>query len=134
MTRSQAREQAFIIVFEKIFNPEESAALLIEAAQECGLFTADEFTSKLCEAACGNIEETDGTISAFLKGWKIQRLSKITLAILRLAISEINYFDDVPASVTVNEAVELAKKYGGAEDAPFINGVLGAFLRSKEEK
>ena len=63
----------------------------------------------------------------------MNRLSKVSLAILRLALSEMLYEEEIPVSVSINEAVELAKKYGGREDAPFVNGVLGAVFQKDAE-
>lgn len=64
-------------------------------------------------------------------GWSINRISKVSLTILKLAIYEIVYLDDVPEKVAVNEAVNLAKKYGADSDAKFVNGILGSFLRNR---
>ena len=70
-------------------------------------------------------------ISKNLKaGWKINRISKVSLALLRLAVYEMLYRDDVPVSVSINEAVELSKKYTVKDDTSFINGVLGAVAKS----
>ena len=76
-------------------------------------------------------EEIDAVIEKYLKGWKIGRLPKVNLAVLRLAVYEIMFEESVPDSAAVNEAVELAKKYSGDDDYSFINGVLGSFLREK---
>ena len=74
-------------------------------------------------------DEIDSIIEANLKDWTISRLPKVSLAVLRLAVAEIKYVDEVPDGVAVNEAVELAKKYGTTVDASFINGVLGAVAK-----
>jgi len=131
MTRRQAREQAFILLFEKSFNTESSIEDLLELAKEYAMFEEDEFSSKLIHTACDNIEQIDEYISNNSKGWKINRISKVALAVIRLALAEILFIDDIPDSVTVNEAVELAKKYSTPEDASFINGLLGTVVRSK---
>lgn len=73
------------------------------------------------------LDEIDGKISSVSKGWSLDRIGKIELAVLRLAIFEIEYDDDVPASVAINEAVELAKKYGPGEAYVFVNGILSQF-------
>jgi N utilization substance protein B len=91
-----------------------------------------EYAAALYSGVCEEQEAIDAVISANLKGWKIGRVSKVNLAILRLAVYEICFDEDVPASVAINEAVELAKRYGGEDDSAFINGVLGAVVRSKE--
>lgn len=132
MKRSEAREQAFILVFEKIFNPELSVSDMKEYAEESELFTLNEFAEKLFMCVCENEEAVDEIIASFLKGWTLQRIPKVSLALLRLAVTEILFFDDVPDSVSANEAVELAKKYAGEEDASFINGVLGSVIRGKQ--
>lgn len=130
MTRSEARESAFILIFEKIFNPEYTLEDMREFADGSDVIKIDGFTEQLFTKACENLESTDEEIKKYLKNWKIERLPKTALAILRLAFTEIKYFDDIPDGVSVNEAVELAKKYSGEKDASFINGVLGNFLRS----
>lgn len=73
------------------------------------------------------VSEIDAKISSVSKGWSLDRIGKIELAILRLAIYEIEYDDEVPASVAINEAVELAKKYGPGEAYAFVNGILSQF-------
>ena len=75
-------------------------------------------------------QELDETIAAYSKGWKISRMSRMTVAVLRLAIYEMRYVEDVPVGVAINEAVELAKVYDTDEAAAFINGVLGSVARA----
>ena len=130
MTRSEAREQAFIVLFEKIFNDDLSISEIIESAQEEGLIKINGFAAALLKNAQDNAEAIDKLISDNLKGWAIHRLPKVSLAIMRLAVSEMLYSDEVPVGVSVNEAVELAKKYGTESDATYINGVLGAIARA----
>jgi N utilization substance protein B len=77
-----------------------------------------------------SLENIDKTIETHLKGWTMSRISKVDLSILRLAIFEMINRDDIPASVSINEAVEMAKKYGGEESGAFINGVLGKFIKA----
>lgn len=131
MKRSEAREQAFILVFEKIFNSDLNAQEIKDIAAESELFVAGGFAEQLFDAACENEEKLDEIITSFLKGWTLQRIPKVSLALLRIAVCEILFIDDVPDSVSANEAVELAKKYAGEEDASFINGVLGSVIRGK---
>ncbi len=132
MKRSEAREQAFILVFEKIFNPEITTEDIKNFAEESELFSLDEYAEKLFSVTVENSEKTDEVITSFLRGWTLQRLPKVSLALLRLGVTEITYFEDTPDSVTANEIVELAKKYGGEDDASFINGLLGSVIRGKE--
>lgn len=132
MNRSQEREQAFIILFETIFNPDSTTDELFALAEESGFFTQAAFSRSLVEAAAEHGAEIDTEIEAHAVDWSIQRITKVSLAILRLAICEMLYFDDIPVSVSINEAVELAKKYAGREDSSFINGVLGTIARERE--
>lgn len=134
MTRKEAREQAFIIIFEKEFNNEYSLDEIIEAAAESDLFTADDFARALAEKTLAELDMLDEKITLHLKGgWKISRISKVSLAILRLAICEIIHFSDIPVSVSINEAVELAKKYAAEEDSSFVNGLLSSVNKGMTE-
>lgn len=128
MNRSEQREQAFILIFQSMFADgvdEESLALYSEVNGEIGGY-ANHLFSNVTEKT----EELDEYISKFSNGWKIKRIPKVNVAILRLAIYEMKYENEVPVSVAINEAVELAKKYSGKEDASFINGILGSVSRS----
>ena len=131
MKRSEAREQAFILSFERIFNMDTELAEMKTIASESELFELDAFAQTLAELVFDKAEELDGVISSFLKGWKIERLPRVVLAVLRLSVAEINYVEDTPDAVVVNEAVELTKKYALEEDAAFVNGLLGSVVRSK---
>lgn len=132
MTRKEARDQAFVLIFEKGIN-NESVEDILEAAKECRNFLEDEdgYTMKVFTGVFERREEIDSVISKNLTGWTINRISKISLAVLRLAIFEIMYMDDIPDAVSVDEAVELCKTYSTQEDAAFVNGVLGTVVRSK---
>ena len=130
MTRREAREQAFIILFEKIFNSETPIFEIVESAKEAGLIKINGFAENILKTVESNAEEIDASIQNNTPDWTISRLPKVSLAILRLAVSEIKYIDEVPNGVAVNEAVELAKKYGTNEDAAFINGVLGTVVKT----
>lgn len=129
MTRREAREQAFILLFEKSFNPESDINEIFALANELRVLDDDEFVKSLVYTACEKQEEIDEHISANARGWKLNRISKVPLAIIRLALTEILYFEDIPNSVSINEAVELAKKYANPEDASFVNGLLGTVAR-----
>ena len=132
MNRSQEREQAFIILFEKVFHPEIPEEELMTLAEETEFITATPFTPELVAKTLENLNTVDEEISRFAVGWSLGRMNKVSLAILRLAVAEILYFDDIPASVSINEAVELAKKYASQKDGSFINGILGSIAREQE--
>lgn len=132
LTRSESREQAFMLLFSKSFDDEpledtiEDNAEMFEGGV-CG------YAQSVVTAIEEKKEELDADISRFLKkGWSISRISRPSLAILRLALYEIKYIDSVPASVSINEAVELAKKYTIGE-SKFVNGILGSYIRTTGE-
>lgn len=133
LTRSEAREQAFMLLFSKSFDDEPLEATIED--------NSEMYEGGICgyaQSVVGGIEdkkdEIDDEIKKYLKqGWSISRISKPSLAILRLAIYEIKYVAGVPQSVSINEAVELAKKYT-IDESKFVNGILGSFVRDNSEK
>ncbi len=129
MTRHEAREQAFAVIFEKSFNETASFQEIIDGAQECELVKINGFAGSLLNIIEENFEKIDETIEGSLVNWSLQRLPKVSLAVLRLAVAEILYNEDVPVSVSVNEAVEIAKTFGSEEDASYINGVLSSIVK-----
>ena len=131
MNRSQEREQAFIVLFENIFHPDSPVGELFALAEESEFFSETEFSRRLAETAVEHLPEIDTEIESYAVDWSLSRITKVSLAILRLAICEILYFDDIPVSVSINEAVELAKKYASEKDGSFINGVLGSVARAQ---
>ncbi len=129
MTRHEAREQAFAVIFEKSFNEAASFQEIIDGAQECELVKINGFAGSLLNIVEENFEKIDETIKGSLVNWSLQRLPKVSLAVLRLAVAEILFNEDVPVSVSVNEAVEIAKTFGSEEDASYINGVLSSIVK-----
>ena len=128
MTRKQAREEAFILVFEKEFNS-DSVSDILEMAVEVREIEPDDYIKEVFFGVFDNLEVIDDTISENAVGWSIKRISKSALAVLRLAIYEIKFVDSIPVSVSINEAVEIAKKYATKEDASFINGILSTVAK-----
>lgn len=127
MSRTEQREQAFCLVFQNLFNNEETVSIYEENVAKVG-----KYAKALFEGVVSKTDELDEIINTYSKGWKTNRLPKVNLAILRLAVYEIKYVEDVPQSVAINEAVELAKKYSGEGDYSFINGILGSVARGEE--
>lgn len=129
MNRIKQREQAFVLLFQSQFksndDDDESLALYNENVEQIG-----DYAIELFKGVKDNTEKIDEIISQYIQGWKISRISKVNLSILRIAVYEMKYIDSVPDSVAINEAVELCKKYSGKEDSSFINGVLGSYSRS----
>lgn len=133
MTRKEERELAFTLVFEKIFNDELSIEEIIDNAVEARLIEDNTFAFSLAQLTYEHIVEIDAIINENSVGWKVERLPKVSLAILRLALCEIMYIPSIPNGVSINEAVELAKKFSSNEDASFINGILGKYVRENLE-
>ena len=130
MTRKEAREQAFILRFQNSFK-NESFEELIETEEENGAYVEDEYCSDVLKKAIENFDEITALIEKYAKGWKIERISRVALAALRLAICEMKYIDNIPQAVSINEAVELVKKYATQDDASFANGILGSISREE---
>lgn len=135
ISRRSAREQAFILLFEMCFCQDDFS---IDLVKENALDSRDvefcDYAEKVALGVNEHKDELDEIIDAHLKkGWKINRLSKVSLAVLRLAIYEMKYEEDVPFSVSINEAVELSKKFS-IDESGFVNGVLGAISKDLENK
>lgn len=127
MKRSEIRENIFKLVFCGEFHsaeelPEQVSSYfdeLSEATEEEHAYMADKF-----EKIKDHIAEIDGKINEVAKGWKTDRMGKAELAILRVAVYEMLFDEEVPVKVAINEAVELAKKFGGDDSPSFVNGIL----------
>ena len=130
MTRRQAREEAFILIFEKQFNDSPLDEIL-DVAVECRNIVPDDYIKKTFYGVYDNLDRLDKLISDNAIGWKINRLSKTVLAVLRLSIFEILFCDDIETAVSINEAVEILKKYATEEDAKYVNGVLSSVAKTK---
>lgn len=138
MKRTEIREQIFKLLFRREFNEEtempEQIKLFFESPaieedeliiKEVSLKTTEElYIREKYDDIVSHLDEIDSLISSASKGWKIERLGKVDLTILRLAVYEIKFDEDVPVGVAIDEAVELAKKFGQDESGSFINGIL----------
>lgn len=98
------------------------------------LFQKTEPPSEVCKQIIGNLEQIDKEISSSAPEWPLKRINKIDLAILRLAVYELNVQKTEPPKVIIDEAVELAKEFGSENSASFVNGVLGNILKKEELK
>ncbi|MEE1281320.1 MAG: transcription antitermination factor NusB [Acutalibacteraceae bacterium] len=138
LSRRQAREQAFLLAFERNFKI-ETVQELIEIAIESRDFEVDDFVIELLETIEANAEAINTMIEENSNGRQLRRISKVALSVLQLAISELKFTDisktnaENPVSVIINEAILLAKKYSSPEEASFINGVLGSIARVNGE-
>ena len=134
MRRREQREHIFKLLFMSEFNSqkemEEQLALYLEEL-ESAKDTEKEYIRTKYAAIAEKVETIDEKINASVTGWKTSRMGKVDLTILRLAVYEIEWDEEVPQGVAINEAVELAKRYGGEESPSFINGVLGKIVNSR---
>lgn len=127
MTRRELREQIFYMLFRVEFHEAEEMPeqfqMYEEMLVECSKKDTDYIKEKVNDIV-SHVEELDAAINEAAEGWKTTRMGKVDLTLLRLAVYEMKYDDSVPVKVAINEAVELAKRYGTDGSASFINGVL----------
>lgn len=130
MKRKETREEAVKIAYCMDINKEFDKTLpcrYIDHFQIEGVDT--DYLNKTMDDLIDNLEEIDKYITENSKDWKLNRIAKVDLAVLRVAISEILYNDTIPESVSINEAVEISKKYSSEDSHKFVNGILGTVVR-----
>lgn len=123
MTRHQIREAVFLLIFEKIFS-QDSAEQIIETAKEFELFELNNEAINMFNEICEKQEEIDEIIKANLKNWKIERISKISLAVLRLAVYEMKIVSKLTPDIIISEAVNITQTFAFKDDVSFVNGIL----------
>lgn len=148
MSRKSAREIAFHIIFEMGFNEFEAETILVDRLDEtimnsissdielyAGSVSENDKTyiTSVVKGVVVHLSELDELIKGNLKNWNVSRISRVAMALMRLSIYEIKYVSDVPAAVSINEVVELSKKYDLKETTSFINGVLGVIARAEQD-
>ena len=138
MTRREAREAVFGLVFETEFHNGENYREIYELACEDRDIAHDKYIESTYFGICEHIEDIDKIIGEHSNGWRANRLAFVSRSIIRLAVYEMLYVKEIPENVSINEAVELAKKYDDEKARAFINGVLNSVYKSlsnkKEEK
>ncbi len=131
MTRRKLRENVFMMLFRVEFHEEA------EMTEQMSLFgdelenateAEESYMNLKCKEIIEKLPEIDAAINENTTGWKTSRMGKVDLTIIRLAVYEIKFEEDIPSKVSINEAIELAKKYGTDESPAFINGVLAKFV------
>jgi len=132
MSRREMRESAFKLVFESLFR-NESADEIIELAEGIDEIIINDDVVRMFKGTVEHSKELDEIISKFSEKRQFERIPKVNIAVLRLALYEILYEEKVPMNVAINEAVLISKKYSHESDVAFVNGILGAYSRSKEE-
>lgn len=132
MRRTEARELFMQLLFQMEVQNDYSQNIKEKFVQEHMKDSNQmEYFNLLFESAVNNLPTIDEKLDACSENWKISRMAKVDLAILRLSAAEIIYLEDVPDSASINEAVDMAKKFGGDDSGKFINGILGKVVRSK---
>ncbi len=131
MSRREIREQIFKILFRaEFYEKEELEGQLVLPVEELGEIREEDsaYIAAKVRDIYGRLEEIDGQINAGAEKWKTSRMAKAELAIIRLAVYEMKYEEEIPVSVAINEAVELAKRYGSDHGPTFVNGVLAKLV------
>jgi len=133
MTRNEAREIMMQIMFEMDASKEISRENAAKLAEERLAGNHKERGKAILENIVGSLEEIDTQINENSRSWKTGRMPKVDLAVMRLAVGEIKFADDIPAAVAINEAINLAKKFSTEQSSRFIHGVLGAIAKNNEQ-
>ncbi len=134
MQRKIARENAFILIFESLCKKEETAEEIFSKATEIRGLEYDDYVKNTFFGVYENSSVIEEKIVKNLMGWKRERVAPVTMAILSLASYELMFNADIPAKVSINEAIELAKKYDDDKSYSFVNGVLNAISKEFAEK
>ncbi len=133
MTRKEAREAGFIIIFEYEFQKLSAEELLeLYYHYRDDVDAQKDYLENLVKVTLENRPAIDEHIQKHAKGWSLSRLSKISLAALRIGICELLYNEEIPAGIAINEAVQLAKDYEGEKASAFVNGILSSVNKAKE--
>ena len=134
MSRKLSREKAMELIFSTMLTKEshEETIETFVDNYEGNINEVDlEYIKEVLKGVEENKEDIDALIKNNLQKWKIERISKVNLAILRLAVYEMNYLNDVPEKVAINEALEITKRYSDEKSVSFINGVLDKIFKAK---
>ena len=131
LPRREARENAFLLAFSQTFGDVPLAEAILNHEENDEDHPVDGFSKHLLNAYYDHSAEVDDEIRAHLRNWTMERLPRVSLTVLRLALAEMLYGDEKKVAVVINEAVELTKKYGADEDHQFVNGLLGTVAREQ---
>lgn len=128
MTRTESREYALKLIFAFQANRDADPAQLLTDAADTLEGEPSDFAKQLFTGVCEHIDELDEKISSAAIGWRTDRMGRVALAVLRLAVYELTYMPDIGVKVSVNEALELVRKYETDKAVPFVNGVLAKII------
>ena len=133
MTRREARELIMKMLYEMTFHPEKDANLLLEGYTQDMKGKVKDFIVNEFNGVFQHQEEIDSIIEASSTNWSINRIAKVDHMLLRMAVYELKWGEDIPQKVAINEAIEIAKVYSTDKSPKFINGILGNIAKSIEE-
>lgn len=134
MSRRQARERALQVLFQVDMVGADPAVVFAQMDEEFGKMTdSEDFAGKLVCGVLDNLIFIDRVIAAVSKDWSLERMANVDRNIMRLALYEVFFCGDIPNNVSVNEAVDLGKLFGGDDSGKFINGILGKVIENIEE-
>ena len=132
--RRRARESALAVLYSSDITETGAMSILEEGSYPDDGISVSEYAEALVAGVSDHAADIDARLAATSENWAVGRMPVVDRAILRIAVYEMLYVDEVPVSVAINEAVELAKMYGGEDDSPrFVNGVLGRIARAEEQ-
>ena len=133
MDRSLAREIAMKMLYAASLGGEESMSSVLEQSEQADTLSDSDKTcvENLMDGVTAHREELDAIIGRYAQGWALNRLARVDLTILRMAVYELQFMPEIPVGATINEAVELAKAYGTDKSPGFINGILGSIARER---
>ncbi len=134
MNRKTARESAFILLFEASIKNDETAEEIFQKATECRGLECDDYVKRVFFGCNENRVILEQTVEKCLVGWKKERISFVSKAILKLSAFELMFMEDIPVKVSINEAIELSKKYDDDKTYIFVNGVLNAIAQELGRK
>ena len=126
INRREAREAVFELLFETEFRADEQKEEIFATSSENREIAPDDYIQNTYFGVQTHLEEIDALINKHAKGWKTNRISRVSRSILRLCVYEMLHCEDIPASVSINEAVELSKKFDEEKARAFVNGVLNS--------
>ena len=129
-SRRQERESALKILFSWDMSGEDIKDIIDKISRHFENIPANSYAEYLCLGVTQNIKKIDSLLSSFSRHWKVGRMGIVERNILRIAVFEIKFMEDLPNNVTINEAIEISKIYGDKESPMFINGILDAIAKS----
>ena len=134
MSRREGREIAMKILFQvEVGNIDPEEAFRGTTAETTWPETTIEFTRRLVFGTIAHLEEIDKIISEISKGWRLDRIANVDKTLIRIALYEIYYEENIPLNVSANEAIELAKVFGGEESGKFVNGIVGKVVENPDK-